>query len=185
MTHLRYWRGLREAELAKPPGEQDQSLLQRAMKEEAEAAKNAAPYLHSKRANAPAPVDEKAKVCVIRAPLEQFETGQEWLDKCKPRQTETLSMEILAAIKKFEALDRRLIGTAGFKAQFDAIARHAARRTAPSATPQPGRWTGRSFAAPLELADDALGDVTDQLPGVGALHRAAPIGGGLVGDDDA
>jgi|SRR6516162_3393731 hypothetical protein len=137
MTHLKYWRGIREAEIGKPIAEQDQSLLQRAMKEEAEAAKNAAPYLHSKRANAPAPVDEKAKICVIRAPLEQFETGQEWLDKCKPQEGQKLSMEILAAIKKFDALDRRLVGTAGFKAQFDAIAAelHEAITTRPPPKP--------------------------------------------------
>jgi hypothetical protein len=33
-----------------------------------------------------------------------------------------MSMEMLEAIKKFEALDQRLIGTEGFKQQFDAVA---------------------------------------------------------------
>jgi len=126
LGHLKYWKDIAAAELAKPPAERDEKLLRLALKEEAQAARDAAPFLHGRRATVAAPSEEKPVACVIRAPANLGST-EEWLKFYGPggsghARTQSMSMEMLEAIKKFEALDQRLIGTDKFKQQFDAVA---------------------------------------------------------------
>jgi hypothetical protein len=143
LDHQKYWKSIADAERSKPPGEQDEKLLRQAMKEEAQAARDAAPYLHGRRATVAAPSDDKPIPCVIRAPAKLGST-EEWLKFYGPggpghAGTQSMSMEMLEAIKKFEALDQRFIGTEGFKQAFDAVAAELlAAITARPAPKKPG-----------------------------------------------
>jgi hypothetical protein len=84
LDHEQYWKSIADAERAKPVAERDHSLLEKAMDREAQAARDAGPYVHAKRATAAAQVNEKDhRTCVFVGP-ETCESSGEWLARSAP-----------------------------------------------------------------------------------------------------
>ena len=78
LDHEAYWKGIADAERAKPVAERDHALLEKAMDREAQAARDAGPYVHAKRATAAAQANDKERLTVIRAPR-LAESNEEWI----------------------------------------------------------------------------------------------------------